>query len=142
MKKFVSVVLAALMMLSVSLAVSAEVPSPTAMQGELLMIDGVPRISYDKETRTIPAGGSWTSYQYYCEVGDHFGCGVGAFSGKLTATFQYASKVGGSRTKVGSKTFTSGGSVSNSVTQDGYYNVVLKNNTTSAITVSCYVSVN
>lgn len=142
MKKLVSIVLASLLMASMSLAVSAETTFPAAMQGEVLMIEGAPRLAYDRETRTIPAGGSWTSYQYYCEAGDYFGGGCGAFSGKLTASFKYSSSVGGSRSTVKTKTFTAGGSTAFETTKTGYYNMVLTNNTSSPITVSCYVSVN
>lgn len=142
MKKIVSIVLASFMLASMSLAVSAEAPSPSAMQGEVMLLDAMPRMAYDKATRTIPAGGSWTSYQYYCDVGDYFGCGVGSFSGKLTASLKYSSSVGGSRSTVKSKTFTAGGSVAYEATKAGYYNVVLTNNTSSPITVVCFATVN
>lgn len=140
MKKLLSLILSALLMASVSGVVYADYTIPQAANTPIVLADG--RMAYDEETRTIPAGGSWTSYQYYCGAGDYFGCGIGSFSGKLTATFKYSSKVGGSRSTVKTKTFTSGGSTAFETSKAGYYNLVLTNNTSSPITVSCFVSVN
>lgn len=142
MKKFVPILLSAMILASMSLSVHAELPTPAASQGVPVVLEMEPRLSYDKATRTIPAGGSWTSYQYYCDVGDYFGGGCGAFSGKLTASFKYSSSVGGSRSTVKTKTFTAGGSTAFEATKAGYYNMVLTNNTSSPITVSCFVTVN
>lgn len=140
MKKFLSLVLSALLVAGVSMTAYADTRISQNMDSPVVLANG--RMAYDDDTRTIASGKSWTSYQYYLEKGDYFGCGIGSFSGNVTATIKYSSSVGGSRSNITSKTFKSGGSMAYQVTKSGYYNIVLKNNASSAVSIYCYVTVN
>lgn len=141
MKRAISLVLGIITALGMSVATYASTPIAEISASTPSLSAVMPRKAYENQVRKLSGKGSWTSAIYSCVPGDYFGGGIDEFV-TLSGKIQFATTRSGPWTTVASKSLYGYDSVGVDVDQRGYYRFILTNNSSSSVTVECYVYIN
>lgn len=141
MKRTVSLILGIITALGMSVATYAATPVTDTAAPAPSLSAVMPRKAYENQVRKLSGKSSWTSAIYSCVPGDRFGGGIDEFV-TLSGKIQFATTRSGPWTTVASKSLYGYDSVGIEVEQRGYYRFILTNNSSSSVTVECYVVIN
>lgn len=141
MKRTVSFLLGIITAFGMSVATYATTPRMNSSTSTSNLSAVMPRKAYENQVRKISGKSSWTSAIYSCVPGDYFGGGIDDPI-TLTGKIQFATSRSGPWTNLASKSLNGYDSVSVEAEQRGYYRFVLTNNSSSSVTVECYVYIN